>query len=250
MRFLITIIFLLQAFTSVGVDFTSLSRNEPISTTYPANFKCYVDVSLSVNTVEAYSGAVFLRISYIIGLDTLNDNITIDGSFNEVVKQLFLDEGERLTTIIHLNNGETEVIDGIEGSLRIVRNPEFDTTDEHGKNTFLSSVWKSDQTPLFRVSIKDSIPQLFRLKLTMNENYEFDKFYFKMKVISPSAGIIMLNKEVSITNQPALEMRKKTFIVDIDEVDLSKAGTYYFQVMQNMAGMRVNGIEKINYVIE
>lgn len=249
MRFLITGLLLLQTITSFGVDFTKLSRDEPITTAYPANFKCYVDVSLFLNATDAYKGSIFLRVSYIIGNDTLNDNLTVNGSFNGVIKQVFLDENERLTVIIHLNNGETEVIDGIEGSLRIVRNPEFQPTDDQGKSTFLSGVWKSDQTPLFRIAIKDSVSQLFRLKLTMNENYEFDKLYFKMKVISPSAGILMLQRVVNVNDRPALEMRKKTFSVDIEEVDLSSPGTYYFQVMQNMTGMRVNGIDRIDYEI-
>ena len=249
MKFLITGLLLLQTIASFGVDFTKLSRDEPITTAYPANFKCYVDVSLFLNATDAYKGSIFLRVSYIIGNDTLNDNLTVNGSFNRVIKQVFLDENERLTVIIHLNNGETEVIDGIEGSLRIVRNPEFQPTDDQGKSTFLSGVWKSDQTPLFRVAIKDSVSQLFRLKLTMNENYEFDKFYFKMKVISPSAGILMLQRVVNVNDRPALEMRKKTFSVDIEEVDLSAPGTYYFQVMQNMTGMRVNGIDRIDYEI-
>ncbi len=249
MRFLITGLLLLQTIASFGVDFTKLSRDEPITTAYPANFKCYVDVSLFLNATDAYTGSIFLRVSYIIGNDTLNDNLKVNGSFNNVIKQVFLDENERLTVIIHLNNGETEVIDGIEGSLRIVRNPEFQPTDDQGKSTFLSGVWKSDQTPLFRVAIKDSVSQLFRLKLTMNENYEFDKFYFKMKVISPSAGILMLQRVVNVNDRPALEMRKKTFSVDIEEVDLSAPGTYYFQVMQNMTGIRVNGIDRIDYEI-
>lgn len=249
MKFLITIAFLLQTIASFGVDFTKLSREEPITTAYPANFKCYVDVSLFVNATEAYKGPIFLRVSYIIGLDTLNDNITVNGSFNKVVKQLFLDEGERLTAIIHLNNGETEEIDGIEGSLRVVRNPDFEPADEKGKNIFLSGVWKSDQTPLFRIPIQNSTPKMFRLKIIVNENFEFDKLYLKMKVISPSAGILMLDKEVNVTDEPTIELRKKTFTVDVDEVDLSTAGTYYFQVMQNMSGLRTNGIEKIDFQI-
>ena len=249
MRFLITGLLLLQTIASFGVDFTKISRDEPITTAYPANFKCYVDVSLFLNATDVYMGSIFLRVSYIIGNDTLNDNLKVNGSFNNVIKQVFLDENERLTVIIHLNNDETEVVEGIEGSLRIVRNPEFQPTDDQGKSTFLSGVWKSDQTPLFRVAIKDSVSQLFLLKLTMNENYEFDKFYFKMKVISPSAGILMLQRVVNVNDRPALEMRKKTFSVDIEEVDLSAPGTYYFQVMQNMTGMRVNGIDRIDYEI-
>ncbi|MFT7101457.1 MAG: hypothetical protein ACJAYA_000002 [Bacteroidia bacterium] len=249
MKFFFGLALTLFTFNAYSVDFTKLSRDEPITTVYPANFKCYVDVSLFVNAIDVYKGPVFLRVSYIIGNDTLNDNIMVDGSYNKVVKQLFLDEGERLTAIIHLNNGETEVIDEIEGSLRIVRNPEFQAADEKGKNIFLSGVWNSDQTPLFRVSIKSTSSKVFRLKLSLNENYEFDKVYLKMKVISPSAGILMLDKEISVIDQPTLDMRKKIFTVDVEEVDLSTAGTYYFQVMQNMTGIRLNGVDKIEYEI-
>lgn len=249
MRFLITIALLLKAMSSFSVDFNKLSRTEPVSTSYPATLKCYVDVSLFLNATPVFDSPIFLRVSYIIGLDTLNDNLTVDGSFNGAIKQLFLDEGERVTAIIHLNNGSKEEIEGIEGSLSIVRNPEFKPADTEGKNTFLSGIWKSDQTPLFRVAIQNSAPKTFRLKLTVNENYEFDKLYLKMKTISPSAGIIMIEKVVSINDHPALEMRKKTFTIDVEEIDLKTAGTYYFQVMQNMAGMRLNGIDKIEYQI-
>ncbi len=232
-----------------GVDFTKLSRTEPITTVYQADFKCYVDVSLFLNTNQSYKGNIFLRVSYIIGLDTLNDNILIDENYNGVIKQLFLDEGERLTAIIHLNNAETKEINNVEGSFRAVRNPEFKPTTDHGKNSFVGNVWKSDQTPLFRVKITDSIPQLFRLSFVLNENYEFDRLYFKMKVISPSAGILMLNKEIVVSESDALEFRKRTFDLDIIEIDLSQPGSYYFQIMQNMAGMRINGVETVKHKI-
>ena len=249
MKFFLVLSLSLFAFNAFSVDFTKISRDEPISTVYPANFKCYVDVSLFLDVESAYTQPVYLRISYIIGEDTLNDNLKITGSHNAVVKQFFLDEGERLTTVVRLNNGETNEIDGIEGSLRIVRNPDFKPVEDQGKNTFLSSVWKSDQTPLFRVSITDSIPQTFKFKFSLNENYEFDKFYFKVKVISPSAGILMLDEELTVNESPALEGRNKTFSIDLEEINLETPGSYYFQVMQNMASVRVNGVEKIEYEI-
>lgn len=237
------------SYNAYSVDFTKISRDEPVSTVYPANFKCYVDVSLFVDVGVVYSQPLFLKVSYIIGTDTLNDNIKIDGSRNAVIKQFFLDEGERLTTIVKLNNGETNEINGIEGSLRIVRNPDFAPIDDQGKNTFLSGVWKEDQTPLFRVGIKDSVPQIFRFKLSINKNYEFDKFFFKVKVISPSAGILMLDKVITINEEEELEGRNKTFSIDLEEIDLETPGSYYFQVMQDMAYNRINGIDKIEYEI-
>ncbi|MBL4586890.1 MAG: hypothetical protein JKX84_07545 [Flavobacteriales bacterium] len=247
--FIFIVSFLFGIRAAQAVDFTKISRTEPVTTVYHADFKCYVDVSLFINTKDTHSGNIFLRVSYIIGDDTLNDNVLVDENYNGVLKQLFLDEGERLTAIIHLNNADTESLQGIVGSFGIVRNPEFKPSSDQGKNTFVGNVWKSDQTPLFRVKMTDSIPQVFRLTFTLNENYEFDKLYFKMKVISPASGILMLDKEVVVNEGSEIDLSRKTFSLDFEEIDLSHSGSYYFQVMQNMAGLRVNGIEKVEYEI-
>lgn len=249
MRFLFALSLLLQTMSVMAVDFSELSNNKPVSTVYPATFKCYVDVALFLNTEGVYERPVFLRVSYIIGSDTLNDNIQVDGNHNGVIKQLFLDEDEHLTVNIRLNNGDIETIEGLEGSLRVVRNPDFQPTEDLGKSTFLSGVWKSEQTPLFRIPIKDSIPQYFRLKIDFNKNYEFDKLYFELKVISPLDGIVMLNKEIFVNENPAIELRTRSYAMDIKEIDMSHPGTYYFQVMNDMAVDRLNGIDKISYEI-
>lgn len=249
MKLRLLALFALISLSAQAVDFSKLSRNEPVSTAYPATFKCFVDVSLFLNVPESYKQPVFLRVSYIIGTDTLNDNITVKGSTNQVIKQLFLDENERATVQLLLNNSDINQLDGVEGSLRIVRNPEFKPEDSKGKHMFLSGVWKSDQTPLFRIGIKDSIPQIFRLNLTLNENYEFDKLFLQLKVISPKAGIIMVDKAITINEADNVTSRNRTYNIDISEIDLSTPGTYYFQVMQNMVFDRVNGIENIDYEI-
>jgi hypothetical protein len=249
MRYLVTLLLFVSSFSTLAVDFTKVSRDEPITTVYPASFKCFVDISLFLDATSVYEAPVYLNISYIIGDDTLNDYLKINGSHNGVIKQFFLEEGERLTTIIRLQNEETNEIEGLEGSLRIVRNPDFAPTDNQGKNTFLSGVWKSDQTPLFRVSVKDSIPQLFILKLYLNENFEYDKLYLKVKVISPSVGILMLEREVVINEGDTLFPSRKSMNIEFPELDVSIPGSYYFQLMSNMAGKRINGIDKIEYKI-
>jgi hypothetical protein len=249
MRYLVTILLFVSSFSTLAVDFTKVSRDEPITTVYPASFKCFVDISLFLDATSVYKAPVYLNISYIIGDDTLNDHLKINGSHNGVIKQFFLEEGERLTTIIRLQNEETNEIEGLEGSLRIVRNPDFTPTDNHGKNTFLSGVWKSDQTPLFRISVKDSIPQLFILKLYLNENFEYDKLYLKVKVISPSVGILMLEREVVINEGDTLFPSRKSMNIEFPELDVSIPGSYYFQLISNMAGNRINGIDKIEYKI-
>lgn len=249
MRLFIALMLTLKAATSFGVDFTKLSRTEPVATVYPATFKCYVDISLFVNATNVFDKPVFLRVSYIIGNDTLNDNIEFRRGLNTVIKQLFLDEGERLTVSIQLNNGNITVLEGIEGSLRVVRNPDFQQTDDFGKSTFLSGVWKSDQTPLFRIPIEDSIPQFFRLKMAFNQNYEYDKFHFKIKVISPKDGIVMLDKAIDINESASIDLRSRSYTLDIKEIDMAQPGTYYFQVIPNMVSQRVNGVDKITYEI-
>ena len=59
----------------------------------------------------------------------------------------------------------------------------------------------------------------------------------------------MLDEELTINEEPALEGRKKTIRIDLQEIDLKTSGSYYFQVMQNMESIRVNGIEKIEYEV-
>lgn len=249
MRFLLSIALLMFATTSSAVDFTKLSRSEPISTTYPASFKCYVDVDLFLNLGENSPKPIYLILQYTIGADTIHDRIQVSDNINNVVKQLFLDEEERLTVSVFLNNEEIDVVKGIEGSLRIVRNPDFKPTEDQGKTTFLSNVWKSDQTPLFRIVNNDSVAQYFRLKLELTEQFEFDRLYFKMKVISPADGIVVLNKSIQVNESYKLTMRPKSFSLDMKEVDMTIPGTYYFQVIPNMMSNRVNGINKIDYEI-
>lgn len=249
MRYLFVVLFSLTTLTASAVDFTKLSRSQAVSTTYPATFKCYVDVALFLKPDKEANGPLYLTVSYIIGSDTLNDKIKVEGNTNSVIKQLFLDEEERLTVSVRLNNENLEQVENIEGSLRIVRNPDFKPTDDQGKTAFLSGVWKSDQTPLFRIVNKDSVPQFFRLKMDFNEQFEYDKLFFKLKVISPSVGIQILEKSITIHESHIVDTREKSFSLDFKEIEMIKPGTYYFQVIPDMAVTRVNGVEKVNYEI-
>lgn len=250
MRLIFTLLSIqLLAAQCLAVDFTKLSRTEMVTTTYEAETKCYVDISLFLNTKNVYQDNIFLRLTYVIGNDTLNDNMWVDGNYNGVVKQLFLDQGERITAFITLNNANIEEIDGLEGSFNVLRNLNYDVTTDQGKNSFIGSVWKSDQTPLFRVNVRDSTSKIFRLKFALNENYEFDKLYFKLKVISPVEGIIMVKREITINENAMVNLSRKEFTVDLDEIKMEKPGSYYFQVMQNMDYLRLNGVEGVSYEI-
>jgi|GEM_PF-780120 len=242
------VLFVASTTASFAVDFAKLSRNEPVSATYQANFKCYIDVSFFLDLSSSQTNAAYVRFSYIIGQDTLNDMMKVDKSYNAVVKRIFLDEGEHLTASVQLANAEIESISGIDGSLRLVRNPEMEPTDDQGKNTFLGAIWKSDQTPLFRVVLKEGeTSKKFKLTVKLSENFEYDKLYLKAKVISPVAGIVMIDKTLNVNEAKTVERRKRSISLTFDEIQMSQAGSYYFQVMQNMSGARINGVEMVSY---
>lgn len=248
MRLLFLSVLLITTIASYAVDFAKLSRNEPVSATYQANFKCYIDVSFFLDLSSSPATTGFVRFSYVIGQDTLNDLLQVDKSYNAVVKRIFLDEGEHLTVSAYLANAETELLDGIDGSLRLVRNPELEPSDDQGKNTFMGSIWKSDQTPLFRIVLKEGeASKKFKLTVKLNENFEYDKLLLKVKVISPVAGIVMVEKALNVNESKNVERRKRSISITFDEIQISQPGSYYFQVMQNMTGARINGVEMVSY---
>lgn len=247
MKFLAVFLLILQTALAFGVDFSKLSRTEGVTATYQPPARCIADVSLFLNKAGSYKGKIFVKVSYVIGKDTLTDHLTIDQNFNGVIKQLLLNEGEKVTALIYLENSNVEEIAVLEGSIRMVQNTKLIPTDDKGMNSFLGGVWMADQMPLFRVTVKDSMPHLLRLKLTFNENYDYDKLYFNLKVVSKSTGISMFNRELTITDKPSVEARKKFFTIDLNEINLSIPETYYIQVISNMTCNRVNGIEKIEH---
>ena len=65
--------------------------------------------------------------------------------------------------------------------------------------------------------------------MDFNQNYEYDKFYFKMKVISPKDGIVMLDKSIDVNENAAIDLRTRSYSVDIKEIDMIQPGTYYFK---------------------
>jgi hypothetical protein len=236
-----------QTMLAFGVEFNRLSRTEPVTASYQPAARCVADVSFFLNKAGAYNGKIFVRINYVIGKDTLTDHLVVDANFNGVIKQLLLNEGEKVTALVYLENANIEVIEKLEGSIRMVQNTKLIPTDDKGKNLFLSGVWISDQMPLFRVTVTDSVPHLLRLKLTFNESYDYDKLFFNLKVVSKSSGINMVEKELTVTENAVVEARKRSFTIDLTEINLSVAETYYIQVIQNMACNRINGIDRIEH---
>lgn len=249
MRALFLSLILLLSLPMYAVEFQSLLRGEPVTLFHSAEFTSYVDISLSINAEQSSTPTMFLRLRYVIGPDTLHDSFTVNGRYDGVVKQLLLKEGERLTAQILLHNAETDRAEGIEGSFRAAPNQSIKVVTDLGHSSFIGNVWLREQNPLFRVKFEDAAPRDVRLVFHLDGNYEFDGLHFRVKIISPEQGILFLPRSVKVTEGWALDMREKILKVDLDGVNYSYKGSYYFQVMHTMGTERVNGIRKVGYEV-
>jgi hypothetical protein len=249
MRILLLSIATLISLSGKAVEFTSLFRSEPVTLAHSAEFTSYVDITLNINAERSSTTTLYLRLRYVIGPDTLHDLITVNGRHDGVVKQLLLKEGERLTAQILLHNAETDRAQDIEGSFRASVNSSLKVANDLGHPSFVGNVWMREQNPLFRVKFEDAASREVRLVFHLDGNYEFDDLHFRVKVISPEQGILFLPRSVKVTEGTTLDMREKSVKVDLDGVNYSYKGSYYFQVMHTMGNERVNGVRKVGYEV-
>jgi hypothetical protein len=249
MRIFLLITCLTATLSVHAVEFTFISRSQPVTLVHAAEFTAYVDISLKLNTEKATGKTLHLRLRYIIGNDTLHDNLTVKDGHSGVVKQLLMNEGERLTAQVILNNAEVDVIEGLEGSFRASTNGTVSVPSAMGQSEFLGHVWLREQNPLFRVKFEDAAPREVQLVFNLDENYEFDALHFKVKVISPEQGILFLTRSATVTEETQQQSRKRTLRLSLDGVNFSYPGSYYLQVMHTMVPDRVNGVEQVSYQV-
>lgn len=249
MRIFLLITCLTATFSAHAVEFTSIARSQPVTLVHAADFTAYVDISLNLNTEKATGKTLHLRLRYIIGNDTLHDNLTVTDGHSDVVKQLLMNEGERLTAQVLLNNAEVDFIEGLEGSFRASTNGIVKVTSALGQAEFLGNVWLRELNPLFRVKFEDASPRKAQLIFNLDGNYEYDALHFKVKVISPEQGILFLTRSVTVTEDAMLQTRNRTLRLLLDGVNFSYPGSYYLQVTHTMQPDRVNGVQKVSYEV-
>lgn len=245
----ILLVLCMLSLKAYAVDFTSLSRKSPVTLVHAAEMTAYVDISLQLDLEKASAKQLYLRIRYIIGNDTLHDNLTVTGSHSGVVKQLLMREGERLTAQVLLHNAETETVEGVQGIFRLLTNTTLKVGSDIGMSAFVGNVWLREQNPLFRVKFDQTGARNVQLVFHLDGNYEFDALHYKIKVISPEQGILLLPRTAVVTEDPVQSDRARTLRLLVDGVNFSYAGSYYIQVMHAMLPDRVNGVEKVSYEV-
>jgi len=232
-----------------AVEFNSIGRKAPVTLSHSVDFTSYVDINLELNTENAAAQVLYLRMRYIIGADTLHDNLKVENGHSGLVKQLLLKEGERLTAQVFLNNADLDHVEGLEGAFWAGSNTAMKVATDLGKTSFVSNVWVREQNPLFRVRFEENGSRDVQLLFHLDGNFEFDKLHFKVKVISPEQGILLLSRSVKVTEDAYLNQRTKTLKVSLDGVNFSYPGSYYFQLSHEMQPEHVNGIEKISHEV-
>ncbi|MCF8255990.1 MAG: hypothetical protein K9J06_00430 [Flavobacteriales bacterium] len=249
MRYPILLLMLACSFAVKAVEFSSISRQQPVTLVQQAEFGAYMDISLKLNAEQASTKTLYLRLRFIIGNDTLHDNLTVTGAYDGVVKQLLMREGERITAQILLNNAEVEEVGGLEGSFRAVHNSTLRVGPDLGQSSFIGNVWLREQNPLFRVKFEDAGPRDVQIIFHLEGNYEYDVLHFKVKVISPEQGILFLSRTATVTDDAELQQRSRTLRLTLEGVNFSYPGSYYLQVMHTMLPDRVNGVQKVEYAV-
>ncbi len=248
-KLLLSLVLLVPALAANAVEFTTLSRTQPITLVHTAEFSAYVNISLTLSGQTLTKAPLYLHISYIIGTDTLNDHMKVDTDRNGRVKQLLLKEGERLTALIYLHNADIDNVDGLTGSFRAVTDTLLTVSKDIIGSSFPGNVWIREHNPLFRIKLDEAKPRTVKLTFHLDGNYAFDDLHFKIKVISPQQGILLLPRTIDVTDEALLDFNNKTVTITIEGVNFSYPGSYYLQLMQTMKQDRVNGISKVSYEV-
>lgn len=240
-------LFLCSALVSSAVDFTSLVREKPLMVNYTAQKNINVSFLFNVKSVKESKLDIYLNVRYIIGNDTLNDYLYFGESYTGTIKDIYLEQGDSVQAYIYLNNEETGKIDNLKGSFSINAGPGADMTSTGDICRFAGTIWKDDQLPLFRIAKADEKKQQLSIDVELTGNYEFDKLFVKIKVVSPAQGILLFSKELVVNEEQNIAFRRKTVKIDFPDLEVQKAGSYYVQLFHQMGQSRVNGVESISY---
>ncbi len=239
--------FTLFSLASFAVDFTSLLREKPVMVSYIADKNSNASFILNIKSLKESRIDIFLNVNYIIGKDTLNDYLYLDESYSGMIKEIYLEEGDSVYAYIFLNNQETGIIENLKGSFTVKAGPGLDMQATGEVCRFTGTVWKDDQLPLFRISKNDSKNQTLSVDVSLTENFEFDKLYLKIKVISPSQGILLFTKDLTVNEDAVLAYRRRIIKIDFPDIEVQKQGSYYVQIFHQMGQSRINGVDYVSY---
>jgi gliding motility-associated lipoprotein GldH len=240
----ILIIFPLTALT---VTFESLSVEKAVKLAIVAERPQLANFYLQFSS--AGNAEFYIKIEYIIDKDTLTDYRYINTKFEGIIKEINLNKATVVTANLYLHTMGINKLDSIIGEFKYKLSPIRESDDQEGERKFTGSIWGANEQVLFKINKQVEDGHKLMLTLTTNENFNYDKLFLKIKAVSPTDGILLIDKTLDINKDDCLDFNGRSLSITLDKFKMSKEGNYYIQISHQMANEYLNGIESIAYEI-
>ena len=239
--------FLLFGNHALSVGFTSLSSTEAVAVVLETQQKTLVDILLEVDLNKLNRKSLALRIKCTINGSEFNEYVTLEQGHKGPIKRILMNEGELLKAELFLHESGMKELIPVIGSFDVTKLQSEKVGESVSSNTFVSGLWPETQLPLFRVIKEDEAKKTLSLKFNFTDQFEYDQLYYKLKVISPTDGILLYEESIEVNSAQYVARNPKSVKVDLPKVPVASAGTYYFQIQPNMESTYVNGVKSVEY---
>jgi hypothetical protein len=239
--------FVLFGSNAWSLSFTSLSSTESVAVILETQQKSLVDIVLDVNLTQLNRKSLALKIKCTISGNEFNEYVTLNQNHKGPIKRILMNEGELLKAELFLHESGLKELIPVSGTFDVVRLKSEKVGESVSASTFIGSLWSETQLPLFRVIKEDELKRTLSLKFNFTNQYEYDQLFFKLKVISPTDGILLYEEAVEVNTDQYLSQKPKSVRADLSKVPIAKAGTYYFQIQHNMQEAYLNGVKSVEY---
>ena len=209
--------------------------------------KSYVDIILNIDLGKIERQSLALKVKCTINGNVFHEYVTYSIGDDERVKRILLEPGQMLKAELFLHEKGLKSLTPVTGNFDVARQSSIKVGESVSANIFTDGLWSETQLPLFRVIKEDATAKTLQLQFNFNEQYEFDKLYWKLKVISPVDGILLFDKSVDVNKVSIVTKNPKTAKIELPDIPIQSEGTYYIQLQHNMETAFVNGVESVDY---
>lgn len=243
---LLFIVFTLSVIVTHAKSFNQLSSVDPIHLSYKSDTEGYKNIQLlCVNNNKMYD-SIPVELKIEVAGEVMIDYFTLGSTFNENVKTLFLYEGDSVDVHLRVLTKDSIEIQEINGNIKL-NDPMIIKSDGSPLyKTLIGGYWDAKQALMFHINNKDSMSYIAKFKVGFGLNYEFDKFYYSINVLSPDAsfetieGMLVINKGKYLNLKPTIRTLSQ-------EIKIEKKGKYIIELIPFMNRQRVNGINSVEY---
>ena len=244
-KILLFIALVLSTIITHSKSFNELSSFNPISLSYKSDSEGFKNISLLVVNKNEIYDSIPLELKIEIGGEVMTDYFTVGSALNENIKTLFLYQGDSINLTLRVLAKDSLIIKEIKGNIKLSEPMIIKSDGSSSYKTLIGGYWDVNQPLMFHIN-NDSNSYVTKLKVGFGANYEFDKFYYQLNVISPDGsfenfeGKLIINKGNFLSLKPnKLEISK--------EIKIDKKGKYIIELIPLMSRKRINGISSVEY---